>query len=247
MKVVKPIAISILGLATLICAGAAADQPATRPDSKSYSDADINRTYRALNPGKTGGVRYTDEEWDEMMTFMQDNSPMRAQILQTVQLPHDSPIRRDAIRKWRNYLFTKQNFPSIADDLLRHFKLEDDLFYLTLKARTEGGPEFFEIREKIHDKVAQIVDLDLAEQQARIDKLQKLLEDDKTKLAKGQATKDDIVERRTAMIMSRIRKGDSDLVAPATRPAPDSVDEMQAPATLDPAANVSAPANSPAK
>jgi hypothetical protein len=242
MKVVKIIAISVIGLAALLCAGASANQPSTRPaDSSPYTNPQIRRALRAMT-GKTKDVKaYTQQEWDEMMEFMKTNSPERERLLETFQLSHDSPIRLDAIRKWRNYNFTKDHFPAIADDLIRRFKLEDDLFYLTLKIGTSMGSERIEYRDMIHDKIRDIVNLELGERQARIDTLEKLLSEEKSKLVMDKASKEDLIDRRTGMIISRVERQYLGLPPPATtRPdGSNAADDMAPSPTPDPVINVS--------
>jgi hypothetical protein len=249
MKAVKIIAISVLALAALTCAGASADQPATRPAANSLTNSQTRRALRAL-VGKTSGVApYTQQEWDEMLTFMEQYSPARAHVLETIQLPHESPIRLDAIRKWRNYKFTSEHFPTIADGLLRRFTLEDDLFDLTLKARADDGSEAVEIHDLIRAKIGQIVDLEFAEQQARVDRLQKLLDEEKDRLSSSQLSREDLIDRRTNMIIRGIEKGNPNLAPPATtRPdGPTAAGDTPVPASNDPVLNMSDPTNSNGK
>jgi len=242
MKFVKVIAISLIGMASLLCAGAAADQPATRPaDSSSFGNPQ-GRRMRTLAAKNNAFRPYTQQEWDEMMTFMLQYSPTREHLLEEMELPHDSPIRLDAIRKWRNYNFTKEHFPAIADDLIQRFRLEDDLLYLSLKTSTAEGSDRLELRDKIHDKVAQLVNLELTERQARIDKLQKMLEEEKTTLVQDKSSEQERIDRRTSMIMMRIdRRNPEFSPPPSTRPdranSADNIAPDAAPASPDPVMN----------
>jgi len=250
MKPVKLAAILILALTTLASLAAAADEPSTRPEQKAsptvpsarpaVNAVQLRRALRALIGGRTSGVRpYTQQEWDDMMTFMQDNSPARAHVLANLQVPNNSPIRLDAIRKWRNYSFTKEHFPAVADQLLRRFKLEDDLFALTLTAQAEGGADAAQVRDKIRDKVAEMVQLDFSERQTRIDKLQNMLEAEKAKLASDQASQDKVIDQRTNAIMNRLDRL-SRAPVPTTRPdGGDAADENPAATLRDPIVNVS--------
>lgn len=230
MKIIRIIAITFVGLAALVCSGASADQPATRPAASSYTNRQLRRAMGAL-VGKTAGIRpATQQEWDDMMVFMRAYSPARAYVLDSIPLLHDSPIGLEAIRKWRNYVFTSEHFPAITDYLIHRFRLEDDLFDLTLKDRADEGSDAVELQDKIRDKVAEIFQVELSIRQARIDRLQKLLADEKSNLQLAQASEDEIVDQRADLIIRRLEKKNPNLAPPTTRPdEPSSTDYMSPP------------------
>jgi hypothetical protein len=230
----------------LVCAGASADQPATRPAAGFYGNFQLRRAMRAFI-GKTNGVRpATQEEWDDMMAFMQKYSPARASVLVSIPVAHDSQIALESIRKWRNYVFTSEHFPAIADDLRRRFQLEDDLFVLMEDSTNPGGED--ELRDKIHDKVAEIVQLEINEHQVRIDRLEKLLSDEKNRLELEQSSVDDIVDRRTDMIFDRLERRTPNLSLPTTRPEESGAAEDVPPAAPhDALMNVANPTDPAAK
>ncbi|HEX4053426.1 MAG TPA: hypothetical protein VHX86_04100 [Tepidisphaeraceae bacterium] len=248
MKFLKLAAVPIFALATLVCTSAPGDEPATRPAAAiGTSDqtqppsnpAQIRRALRALS-GRTRGVApYTKQEWDDMMVFLQQYSPARAHVLANLDVPENAPIRLDAIRKWRNYNFTKEHFPAVADQLLKRFGKEDDLFALMLAAQSDNS-QLDEYRDLIHNKVAEIVQLDFAERQTRIDKLAKMLDDEKQKFAQDQAMEDKLIDQRTDKIMSRLGQVDSDIALPTTRPQ--AHDELQD--VADPQQPAAAPGDS---
>ena len=255
MKPARLAAILILGVTMLPSLAASADQPSTRPEQKASprlsttrpagNRGQLFRALRAMIAGRTDNVRpYTQQEWDDMMAFMQDNSPARWHVLANLQVPNNSPIRLDAIRKWRNYNFTKEHFPAVADQLLRRFKLEDDLFALTLTAQAEGGADGAQIHDKIRAKIAEMVQLDFSERQTRIDKLQNMLEAEKARLASDQASQDKLIDQRTNAIMSRLDRLNH-VPVPTTRPdGEDAADENPAAVMRDPIVNVSKGTNS---
>jgi hypothetical protein len=256
MKIVRIIAMTFVGLGALMCAGASADQPATRPAGGSYTNHQLQGAMRAL-VGRTTGIRpATPQEWDDMMVFMRSNAPAQAYVLDSIPLRHDSPIALEATRKWRNYVFISEHFPTSSDGgtmigyLERQFRLEDDLFDLTLKDRADEGSEAIELQGKIRDKVAEIFQLDLNIRQARIDRLQELLTREKNNLLKAQASEDDIIDQRTDMIIKRLEKRNPNLAPPTTRPEePSSTDEVSPSASHehDALMNVSNPDDSAAK
>jgi hypothetical protein len=250
MKVIKIIAITFVGLAALLCAGASADQPATRPADGSYTKPQLRGAKRAL-VGRTAGIRpATPQEWDDMMVFMRQYSPARAYVLDSIPLSPDSQIGLEATRRWRNYVFTSEHFPAITDYLIRRFRLEDDLFDLTLKDRADEGTDAIELQDKIRNKVAEIFQLELNIRQARIDRLQKLLADEKSRLQQDQSAEDDIIDQRTDLIIKRLEKRNPNLAPPTTRPNDtNSTDDVAPPVSQehDALMNVANPADSAAK
>jgi len=250
MKIVKIIAITFVGLGAMMCAGASADQPTTRPVSGSYTNHQLQGTMRALG-GRTAGVRPpTQQEWDDMMVFMRSNAPAQAYVLDTIPLRHNSPIALEATRKWRNYVFTSEHFPAITDYLTRQFRLEDDLFDLALKDRADEGSDAIELQDKIRNKVAEIFQLELNVRQARIDRLQKLLADEKSRLQADQSSEDNIIDQRTDLIIRRLEKRNPNLSPPTTQPQePSSADDVPPPASSehDALMNVTSPADSAGK
>ena len=189
----------------------------------------------------TAGVRpATPQEWDEMMDFLHTNSPARFSVLSSLNLPPTAEVRLDAIRKWRNYTFTRDHFPAVAGEMVQRFHLEDDLFSLTLSAQ-ENPIDIDEYRDKIHDKIAQMVQLDFTERQTRIDKLEALLKDEKAKLAADQESEDKTVDQRTDAIMNRLEKLNRTLASSATtRPnaQDDASDQQNPPVAHDATINV---------
>ena len=214
-----------VGLAAMACAGVRAEVPATQPAAaiSTTRPSPLNlaqwRRAWALTAGRTAGIRpYTQEEWNDMMAFMQANSPARWRVLSSLQLRATAPIRLDAIRRWRNFTFTKEHFPDVADQLVKRIHLEDDLFALTMAAQSSGEADSASIRDKIRGKIAEIVNLDFSERQTRINKLEKMLNDEKSRLAADQSSVDQIIDRRTDQIMNRLEGLNRELSSPTTRP-----------------------------
>jgi hypothetical protein len=216
-------------------------KPTTQPQAKAQYHANEQRlkpgqirrmVLRMFSGGPTAGVKPpTQQEWDEMMDFMQQNSPARWHVLSTLNLPPDSQIRLDAIRKWRNYTFTRDHLPAVADQLVQRFQIEDDLFAITLTAQENADLGLDEFYDKIHAKVEKLVELDFAERQTRIDKLEKLLDEEKTKLAHDQAMEEKTIDQRTNAILARLDKMNRNVLASTTtRPDGDQEASGQQPA-----------------
>jgi hypothetical protein len=175
-----------------------------------------------------------------MMKFMRQYSHARAKVLDSIQIDHNSPVALEAIRKFRNYVFTAQHFPAITDDLRSRFVKEDDLFYLMLVDRASAdSSESLEYRDKIHDKVAEIVQLEIQIRQKRIDRLAALLADEKSNQQKEEANEDAEVDTRTDQIIKRLEKHNSNYAPPTTRPQVDgAAEDVPASALHEAVANI---------
>jgi hypothetical protein len=221
--------------ALVVAAGSVvwADTPSTRPSTRPAAQAKSARTgdtklrpnqiprmvMRMFTAGANAGVKpATPQEWNDMMDFMQENSPARWHVLSTLNPKLDSPIAKDAIRKWRNYTVTRDHLPQVADQLVQRFRVEDDLFAITLTAQENAANGLDEFYDKIHAKVEKLVQLDFAERQMRIDKLQNLIEEEKAKLASDQANEEKTVDQRTEAILNRLDRMNRTTVASTTRP-----------------------------
>jgi hypothetical protein len=69
-----------------------------------------------------------------------------------------------------------------------------------------------DLREKIHAKVTELLDLGIQEDQLRVQKLQTVLKEMNAKLARDQANERVIIENRTENLMDRYAR-------PSTRPS----------------------------
>jgi hypothetical protein len=232
MKLARLLTVLILGAGSVVWADAPSTRPATRPAQQvkgqnqpkvqHLNPAQIRRRLLGMFiPARIVGVQpASQQEWDEMMDFMEQYSPARWHVLSSLNLPPTAPVRLDAIRKWRNYTLARDHLPQVADQLIERFQLEDDLFALTLTAQENADSGLDQFHDKIQAKVQKLVDLDLAERQTRIDKLEKLLDQEKAKLAQDQASEDKTVDQRTNAILARIEKLNSEL-GPASTTRPD--------------------------
>jgi hypothetical protein len=220
----------VVGITVAMLAGVGvwADVPSTQPDAVAKT-ATTTRPSPAMNFGqwrrlwgiagaiRAAGVRpYTQEEWNEMMAFMEEHSPARAHVLSSLQLRPNSPFRLDAIQRWRNYNFTVEHFPDVKDLLLKRIQLEDDLFALTVDAQSAGETDSVYIRDRIRSKIAEIVQLDFSQREARIEKLEKMLDDEKARLEADQSSMDQTIDRRTNQIMDRLEGLNRALAASAS-------------------------------
>jgi hypothetical protein len=227
---VRTIALALLPIAAL------AQAPATRPAAKSPV---ANSGAAAAAPGRAGGRPlgvlsgastrpYTQQEWDEMISFLDANSPLRAKALRN---PNNIPEanRLNLIRTFRAYKLIKDQNPEIAELRVQRFQNEDKLYGLQLDAH-RFPDRIPQIREEIRKTVEQLVDLGLKEHEVRIHRLQSLQADEQAKLEEERAGAMTAIELRTNRILDQARRlgvgrNGSSQAVPATRP--DAIDTVE--------------------
>lgn len=184
---------------------AQAQTPATRP------------AYGGQFVGRPGGM--LRGEWDEMMGFLAANSPNRARVLSQIDVWNNYPViaRGEVLRKWRNYKFVSEHFPEAAPLRIQKFRVEDDLFGLELQVRADPS-QLQDMRSQVRAKEAELVQLADQEHQLRIQKLEKLLAQERQKLADEQSQQEKLIDQRTDKMMQRLSRVAAKAAA-ATRPS----------------------------
>ncbi|MGA2584825.1 MAG: hypothetical protein ABSG31_16235 [Tepidisphaeraceae bacterium] len=175
----------------------------------------------------------TPQEWAEVMQFLDDNSPNRAHALRNVMdNPASQNLRQMMIQQYRAYQLMKNNLPEVAELRLKQFRLEDQLYGLTSAPNAGERPETAnELRPQVRDIVKQIVDLQIQQEQLRIQRLQNTLDEEKQRLANVQADENQLIARRTVAAMMRARMTSRVVANPSgsTRPS----DDLASPSTPD--------------
>jgi hypothetical protein len=224
MNAVKLTILLVLGSGLTFSTTARGDEPSTRPVMPGGNfPMDIRSALRSMFMTRQANiVHFTQDEWNDMMSFMETYSPARAAVLERADLPEESTVRQVLIRKWRAYKFVKDHFPEMAKLQERRFTLEDDLFVLAMREKDReadaGSPtadSSQDLHDLIHAKVADLVALGIAEDQLRIERLKRMLGDLNAKLAADQASEQRRIEDRTQRLMGSYPW-------PATRPSANS-------------------------
>lgn len=219
MNAVKLTILSVLGLFVSV-SPALGDGPSTRPDLPVNLRAElraVRNMFMSRNPN-ANPIHFTQDEWNEMMNFMESVSPARAAVLERTNPPEQSTVCQGLIRRWRAYKFVREHFPEMADLQARRFTLEDDLFVLSMDEKesesdvTSRPGDLDDLRDHIRAKITELLDLGIQEDRLRIETLQKALASMNAKLSADQANEPRIIDDRTDRIMGRFPW-------PTTRPA----------------------------
>jgi hypothetical protein len=192
---------------------ASTTQPAPPPTSSppAVPDEFLRRQGR-MGGGFGGGPRLfagrgnqppTDAERDEAMAFMALHAPQYSKTV--ADLPDDDYRTRveDMVASaYATYQQLKPNYPALYDVILKRIEVEDRIFGLRMKVRTAADDTARAALEKeVHDEVTTWCDLSLRERHLRLERLEKTVQQEKSRLADDDAKRDDLISSRVYSIM----------------------------------------------
>lgn len=199
----------------LLAVAALAQSPATRPAGAPGPGL---RPYpRPLGPG---ALRLPADEpvaWEEVARFFQENSPNRWEMFETLAEEQKQESRRRMIGVYRTILPALKGGDQATLDLFKkRIALEDEIFGLRMEAMRKGIRPL-ELRDKLREKGRELVRLDIAEREARIQRLRAALEHEEKRLEQDKQNIDRLVEQHLRDIG---RRGPAAGPEPRRRPVP---------------------------
>lgn len=195
-----------------LCAGpiivSAADRPQARPYRPESNAAGVDRPIERERGDGTrfgGGGRarqpVTDEEWKATEEFLTIHAPNRLAFVRKIgEGPHKENLKRLLFGLVRNINALRTESPSIYKLRVEEFELDDQIFAICRDLRTAQGAERQRLQGLLKEKITLLFDKGLDERKNRIDRLQKMLEDQKTALDKDRTERNQIVEKRYLVI-----------------------------------------------
>ena len=195
-----------------LCAGpivvSAADRSQVRPFREDLNAAGIDRPLERERgdvgrPGIGGRSRIpiTDEEWKATEEFLSVHAPNRLAFVRKIgEGPHKENLKHVLYGLVRNINALRTESPSIYKLRIEEFELDDQIFAICRELRTAQGTERQKLQGQLRDKITLLFDKGLDERKDRIDRLQKMLEDQKTALDKDRTDRTQIIEKRYLVI-----------------------------------------------
>jgi hypothetical protein len=198
---------AICAIPAAAAALALAEGPATRPSDTSRPAANYplkgERRFGPFGGGAGGigaalrgekGFQPTEGEMQAAEQFLKDELPTRYELF--AQLPQASPMRQRVLEfmtiKYRVLLRVKDQDPEMYEQLLKEAKLEDEAMKLALDVRHGDASA----ESKLHEKARELVDLSLQNRQARIDRLEQQLSNQKEQLARDMERRDEKIDEK---------------------------------------------------
>lgn len=184
------------------CVLALLSQSVAGQDIQSVADRAEQRSGVAvpMRPsGRTGGrwAQISDEDMQEVMTFMREHSPHRIKTME--KLPEDSAARRGVmafvVARYRSLQALKDEDAQLYDLGVKQVEIEDELYGLLAPARAVGDRE--KMRDQIRVAVKRQVETNLAERERRLSRLRESLRREERKLDGDRARIDELTDART--------------------------------------------------
>jgi hypothetical protein len=195
-----------------LCAGpivvSAADRPLGRPYRTDLNATGADRPIeRDRGDGSRSGIGgrarqpVSEEEWKATEEFLTVHAPNRLAFVRKIgEGPHKENLKRLLFGLVRNINALRTESASIYKLRVEEFELDDQIFAICRDLRTAQGTEKQRLQAQLRDKITLLFDKGLDERKDRIDRLQKMLEDQKTALDKDRTERNQIVEKRFLVI-----------------------------------------------
>ena len=147
-------------------------------------------------------AEFSQDELKAAIGFMRDHAPNRLAALDSMNGPRNyARTRQIIVNQKRNFDRIKTNnanAPEIYASRLREYEINDEIFGICKKIKrpadaTAAMPE-------LQAKVAELLDVGIKEQHARIDRLEKLLAAQKAALEATEKKRDSLIASKAAEI-----------------------------------------------
>ena len=153
----------------------------------------MNRPSRPTPPAPGRG-RCSDKEQEDVAAFIRQAAPNRWAALEA--LPENGTFRRGimvyVVARWRHLQMLREDDPALYDIKVHQLTVEDNIYGLL--ACTRGPADREALRKKLHDKVAELVKLTLADRQHRIERLRQALKTEEDRLSQDQAAMESLIQ-----------------------------------------------------
>jgi hypothetical protein len=177
--------------------GAEARPPASAPGPR--GPMSIGPAGRFGRPG-TMFPPLSQQEIQETATFFRDHAPNRYALFE--QLDEGFPRRRVLrvmVNRYRQIQRFKDNDQEMYNLAVKQFELQDEAFGIIRNVAGTGNPDA-ETLSKLRDKVKELAQLGLKEREKRVERLERMLAEEKSRLEADKADPDALVDRQLRQI-----------------------------------------------
>lgn len=142
----------------------------------------------------------SQQEVQDTVNFFRDHAPNRYALFE--QLDEGRPrfrVLRVMVNRFRQVQRFKDNDPELYNLAVKQFELQDEAFGMIRNVAGPGNPDA-ETLSKLRDKVRELAQLGLKEREKRVERLEKMLAEEKTRLDADKADPDALVDRQLRQI-----------------------------------------------
>jgi len=210
-------------LSNLMPSGAWAQEPSTQP-----ATGEDRRSIRQVGPdgrprpdrgyGERRGVgggrwsqQVTEEEWQQISTFMKENFPKRWDVFVTIQGTQGKErlaldMRFRIIHRYRSLLGMQAMTPNVYEVAMQQARAEDDMWGAVRAwqdvADSQDTAARDAAREQLREKVKDVLRKALDDRKNRLENLQETIEREQKQLASDAQNIDTLVQTRVDQLTS---------------------------------------------
>jgi len=201
--------------------------PSTNPDGTNAANSNPRNPNTAPSGPVRSGLRQKEsEQWTSFMDFFKDHSPRRFLILSRQFPQANSPMRQRLLARWMTMQQIQANQPKLYGKMVEQFEVEDKLFGLAAELRqaTRRGnaQRAAQATAEIRAEAANLVDLNLAERQLRLENSRRLLDQVEARLNQDQQNRDQTAQQRADQLVRQAAGTNSQNTAPIESPPADA-------------------------
>jgi hypothetical protein len=168
----------------------------------------------------------TADEWEDIETFMRDNSPVRLALYQRIESEMGldrivtQAVRRRIAARYRDLMTMKDRNNDLYEFAFKQMRIEDDALGTLLRIKKEG--ETPALSEQLKTQMRSFVDNSLSERKARLTRLREFMSREEQNLARDTADHEALEQKQRERFerdMKRMLDFSTDADAPATKPS----------------------------
>jgi len=145
----------------------------------------------------------TEEEWKEVVAFMEKHSPYRLEQIQ--KFKEINPLRNNLrSRIWTQYRQMqeqKKDDEKLYDISLKRFELKDQQFHILQQISKAKGDDRTSLRDELRKNAGELVTLNLQERELRLEKLTQTVEKERQRLDKDQQNREQLVDDQIKQVI----------------------------------------------
>ena len=206
-------------------AAAPTTEPANAPPSDNGTGGGLTGSAgpRRLRSAPAFGRIPTQEELRSAMDFARQNMPNLYHMWDALgRGPQRRRLGEYAIREYRRYQQARENeLPERAEAMLKQIRSQDEIFALVQEFQDAAPDKQDAVRQRLRDKMRQVVLDMLQERQQRIERLKQMLQREERALENDRARSDATADDRLEKLLNEtrpVREGDSTTEPAASEP-----------------------------
>lgn len=155
---------------------------------------------RSRRWGRRNSEPVTEDQWQQVMAFMKQHSPRRAEELEKISSDSSRAMfMRNLVRARYDFMMSLKNDEqgnALYELQVNKMETEDAIYGVLLDSQKKSDTITDADKAKLRDLVSKLVDTNFKEREHRIVKLERSLDDARKSLDRDKTNKDSVVDNR---------------------------------------------------